>query len=147
MVDIDKYASWHYTILAWTNLIPLFILSDIQLSLGRGLGKRLPLRWGSFLFRWSSTVPVCYKTPRREVNTMTIIQKLRASLVIRQVAKQHRISTSQCRSDIQDAITAAWATSDPEAKHRQIELVGEERIPTPEEFIVLVARRLQPGSP
>jgi hypothetical protein len=78
---------------------------------------------------------------------MTIIQKLRASLVIRQVAKQQGISTSQCRSEIQEAITEAWVTADPQAKLLQIQLVGEERIPTPEEFIILVARQLQPGSP
>lgn len=78
---------------------------------------------------------------------MTIIQKLRASLVIRQVAKQQGISTSQCRAEIQEAITEAWATADPQAKRLQIQLVGEERIPTPEEFITLVSRQLQPGSP
>ena len=78
---------------------------------------------------------------------MTIIQKLRAALVIRQVAHRQGVSVAQCRSDIQEAITAAWATSDPEAKRRQTQLVGEERVPTPEEFIVLVTRQLQPGSP
>ena len=65
---------------------------------------------------------------------MTIIQKLRASLVIRQVAKHHRISTSQCRSDIQEVIAAAWATSDFEAKRRQIQLVGE--------FILLISQKI-----
>ena len=73
---------------------------------------------------------------------MTIIQKLQASLVIRQVAKQHRISTVQCRSDIQEAITAAWATSDPEAKRRQIQLVGDSHIPSPEEFILLISQKI-----
>ena len=70
---------------------------------------------------------------------MTIIQKLQAKRAIAKVARQQGISTSQCRSDIQEAITEAWTTSDPEAKLRQIQLVGEERIPTPEEFIVLVS--------
>jgi hypothetical protein len=38
-----------------------------------------------------------------------------------------------------EAIQAAWATTDPAAKARQISLVGEGRVPTPEEFILLVA--------
>lgn len=88
-----------------------------------------------------------YNNPGREVNTMTIIQKLHATLVIRQVAHQQGISTSQCRAAIQELIDQTWATSDPEAKYRQIELVGEGRVPTPEEFIVFVARQLQPGNP
>lgn len=70
---------------------------------------------------------------------MTIIQKLHARITIAKVAKQQGISTSQCRAAITDCIAEAWATSDPEIKQRQIQLVGEERIPTPEEFIVLVA--------
>ena len=70
---------------------------------------------------------------------MTIIQKLHASLVIRQVAHQQGISTSQCRADMAACISEAWATTDPTIRQRQIQLVGEERIPTPEEFIVLVA--------
>jgi hypothetical protein len=78
---------------------------------------------------------------------MTIIQKLRAKYVIARVAKQQGISTSQCRAEIQEAISEAWATADPQAKLTQVRLVGEERIPTPEEFIVLVARQLQPGCP
>lgn len=78
---------------------------------------------------------------------MTIIQKLHAQTIIARVARQQGISTSQCRAAIQDLIDQTWATSDSEAKYRQIELVGEWRVPTPEEFIVLVACQLQPGSP
>ena len=70
---------------------------------------------------------------------MTIIQKLQASQIIAKVAKQQGISTAQCRSDIAACIAEAWATTDPVTKQRQMELVGEERIPTPEEFIILVA--------
>ena len=70
---------------------------------------------------------------------MTITQKIRAQLVIRQVAKQNGISTAQCRADMIEAIQAAWATADPEAKARQIQLVGEGRVPTPEEFITFLA--------
>lgn len=70
---------------------------------------------------------------------MTIIQKLRASRVIAKVAEQQGISTSECRAAIQELIDQTWATSDPATKDRQIRLVGDERIPTPEEFIVLVA--------
>ena len=70
---------------------------------------------------------------------MTIIQKLRAQLVIRQVAHRQGISVTQCRSAMIEAIQDAWNTSDPATRQRQVELVGEERIPTPEEFIVLVS--------
>jgi len=70
---------------------------------------------------------------------MTIIQKLHARNTIARVARQQGISTSQCRADIAACISEAWATTDPAIRQRQIQLVGEERIPTPEEFIVLVA--------
>lgn len=70
---------------------------------------------------------------------MTIIQKIHAQNVIARVARQQGISTSQCRAEISACISEAWATTDPVVRQRQIQLVGEERIPTPEEFIVLVA--------
>ena len=70
---------------------------------------------------------------------MTITQKLKASLVIRQVAKQQGISTAKCRADMAEAIRAAWATTDPQAKDRQIQLVGDSHIPTPEELILLIS--------
>jgi hypothetical protein len=70
---------------------------------------------------------------------MTIIQKLHARNVIARVARQQGISTSQCRSEMAATISEAWGTTDPAVKDRQIRLVGEERIPTPEEFIVLVS--------
>ena len=70
---------------------------------------------------------------------MTIIQKLRAQLVIRQVAQQQGISTAQCRAAMVEAIRDAWDTGNPAIRQRQIELVGEGRVPTPEEFIVLVS--------
>lgn len=73
---------------------------------------------------------------------MTIIQKLRAALVIRQVAKQQGISTARCRAEIQEAIDAAWATSDPEVKLTQIQLVGDSHVPSPEEFMLLVADQI-----
>lgn len=71
---------------------------------------------------------------------MTIIQKLRARQIITRVARRHGISTEQCRADIQAVIDAAWATTDPEVKFQQIRLVGEGRVPTPEEFIFLISK-------
>ena len=71
---------------------------------------------------------------------MTIAQKIHARLVIRQVAKQHGVSTDQCRADIQAAIDAAWASADPVIKDRQIQLVGEGRVPTPEELIYVICK-------
>ena len=71
---------------------------------------------------------------------MTIIQKFRARRVIAKVAKQQGISTTQCRADMIEAIRAAWTTADPKAKDRQIQLVGEGRIPTPEELIFLISK-------
>ena len=73
---------------------------------------------------------------------MTIIQKLRAELVIRQVAQQNGISTAQCRAAMAEAIREAWTTGDPTIRQRQADLAGEERIPTPEEFIILVSSTL-----
>ena len=70
---------------------------------------------------------------------MTIIQKLRASLVICQIARQHGITADQCRAEIAACITEAWATTDPVVKARQIQLVGEGRVPTPEELILLIS--------
>lgn len=67
---------------------------------------------------------------------MTIIQKLRAELVIRQVAQQNGISTAQCRAAMAEAIQEAWDTGNPAIR----KLAGEERVPTPEEFIVLVSK-------
>lgn len=73
---------------------------------------------------------------------MTIIQKLHAQNVIARVARQQGISTDQCRAEMAAGIAEAWDTTDPTTRQRQIQLVGEERIPTPEEFIVLVADQL-----
>lgn len=70
---------------------------------------------------------------------MTIIQNIRARRIIARVAKQQGISTAQCRAAMIEAIAAAWATADPATKARQIQLVGEGRVPTPEEFIILVS--------
>lgn len=70
---------------------------------------------------------------------MTITQKIRAELVIRQVAQRNGISPAQCRAAMIEAIREAWDTADPVIRQRQIELVGEDRVPTPEEFIVLIA--------
>ena len=73
---------------------------------------------------------------------MTIIQKLRARQAIARVAKQHGISTDQCRAEIQAAITAAWSTVNPEVKDRQIRLVGEGRAPTPEELNSVISKEI-----
>jgi hypothetical protein len=76
---------------------------------------------------------------------MTTIQKLRAARVIRRVARQQGISTAQCRAEIVAAIKAAWTTADPQIKQRQIKLVGEDRVPTPEELIVLLTSQPTPA--
>jgi hypothetical protein len=71
---------------------------------------------------------------------MTIIQKLRARRIIAKVARQQGISTAQCRAEIMAAITAAWTTSDSQAKDRQIRLVGDYHTPSPEELILLISK-------
>ena len=73
---------------------------------------------------------------------MTIIQKLRARNIIARVAKQQGISTAECRDKMAAAITEAWRTTDPVIRQHQIQLVGEERIPTPEEFVFLISSKL-----
>ena len=74
---------------------------------------------------------------------MTIIQKLRAQLVIRQVAHRQGIATDRCRAEMAAVIAEAWRTSDPTVRQRQIQLVGKERIPTPEEFILLISDQVR----
>lgn len=73
---------------------------------------------------------------------MTIIQKIHVQTVLARVARQQGISTSQCRAAIQDLIDQTWATSDPEAKQRQIRLVGDSHIPSPEELILLIYQEI-----
>lgn len=73
---------------------------------------------------------------------MTINQKLQARAVIHRIASQQGISVAQCKADMIEAIRAAWATTDPQTKDRQIQLVGEDRVPTPEELIILVSTSL-----
>ena len=73
---------------------------------------------------------------------MTIIQKLHARNVIARVAKQQGISTSQCRSQMATTISEAWVTSDSEVKRRQIQLVGDSHIPSPEELILLISQKI-----
>jgi hypothetical protein len=73
---------------------------------------------------------------------MTIIQKLHARSIIARIAKQQGTSTDQCRSDMAASITEAWVTSDPETKQRQIQLVGDSHIPSPEELILLISQKL-----
>lgn len=73
---------------------------------------------------------------------MTIIQKLQARLIIRQVADRQGITYDQCYSEISAAIDEAWATTDPEAKRKQIELIGSSHKPKPEEFISLIREKL-----
>jgi hypothetical protein len=70
---------------------------------------------------------------------MTIIQKLRAKRVIAIVAKRRGISANECRDAMVEAIAAAWTTSDPVIKDRQIHLIGEGRVPSPEEVISILS--------
>lgn len=73
---------------------------------------------------------------------MTIIQKLVARRIIARVALQQGKSVEQCRAEMCSAIEAAWATTDPQVKARQIRLVGDSHVPSPEELILLAADRL-----
>ena len=73
---------------------------------------------------------------------MTIIQKLHARNIIARVARQQGISTSQCRAAIQEIIDYTWATTDSVVKDRQIRLVGDSHIPSPEELILLISQKI-----
>lgn len=70
---------------------------------------------------------------------MTIIQFIRAKLIVARVAKQQGISPSRCRADMVAAIEEAWSTSDPEVKLTQTRLVGDSHIPSPEELITILS--------
>ena len=73
---------------------------------------------------------------------MTIIQKLRAQLVIRQVAHRQGISADLCRAEMAASIAEAWETADPAVRQRQIQLVGDSHIPSPEELIFLIYQNI-----
>ena len=73
---------------------------------------------------------------------MTIIQKFHAKSVIAKVARRQGISTRRCRAEMAAAIESAWETADPIVRQRQIQLVGEGRVPTPEEFIFLISKKI-----
>lgn len=73
---------------------------------------------------------------------MTIIQKLHAQTTIARVARRQGISTSQCRAAIQELIDQTWVTTDSVAKDRQIQLVGDSHIPSPEELILLIYQKI-----
>lgn len=45
--------------------------------------------------------------------------------------------------EIQVAIDFAWATTDPETKQRQLELVGDSHKPTPEELVFLISQKVK----
>jgi hypothetical protein len=73
---------------------------------------------------------------------MTIIQKLRAQNIIDRVDRQQGISTSHCRAASRDIIDHTWATTAPAVKDRQIHLVGDSHIPSPEELILLISQKI-----
>jgi hypothetical protein len=43
---------------------------------------------------------------------------------------------------METAIIAAWSTTDPVARQRQVELVGDSHIPSPEELIFLISQNI-----
>lgn len=73
---------------------------------------------------------------------MTIIQKLVARRIIARVALQQGKSFEQCRSEMAACIEEAWATTDPQVKARQIRMVGDSRVPSPEELILLISQEI-----
>lgn len=46
------------------------------------------------------------------------------------------------REEIQAAINLAWANPNPETRRRQVELVGDSRIPTPEELVFSILAKI-----
>lgn len=73
---------------------------------------------------------------------MTLTQKLHTRRIIRKMARQQGISVSQCLFEMETAILAAWSTTDPVARQRQVELVGDSHIPSPEELIFLISQNI-----
>lgn len=74
---------------------------------------------------------------------MTVWERIKSVDAIRRAAAQQGITYQQCYSSIAASIDDAWATGDPEAKRKQIELMGSSRKPTPEEFIMLISKKLR----
>lgn len=73
---------------------------------------------------------------------MTVFERIQSQQAIQRAADQQGITYEQCYSDISAAIDEAWATTDPAAKLRQNQLVGDSHKPTPEEFISLISEKL-----
>lgn len=78
---------------------------------------------------------------------MKINTWIRAQRSIRKVARTNGITTLQCRRDMQEAIDAAWATQDPDAKAAQLRLFPSGQKPTVEEFMVVLAGKLDGPKP
>jgi len=67
----------------------------------------------------------------------------RGRAALREVARQEGISVAEVRKEINIAIAEAMRTEDPKAKALWRSLFPEGYVPTPEEFIVVVAGVVQ----
>lgn len=71
---------------------------------------------------------------------MKVKNKIRAKRAIRATARKTGTTPKQCLADMQEAIDAAWATTDPAAKAYQEQLFPAGK-PTVEEFIAVLGNR------
>lgn len=60
--------------------------------------------------------------------------------IIKAIAEKEHTTPEAVYAEIEKAIAAAWASSDPKAKHAQMALVGKYNPPRPEELIEIIAR-------
>ena len=70
--------------------------------------------------------------------------KIRAKRAIRETARRTGKTPKQCLADMQEAIDAAWETTDPAAQAYQKQLFPAGK-PTVEEFIAVLGARTQVG--
>ena len=62
-------------------------------------------------------------------------------LAIKQIADREGISVKEVKKDMETAIKEGY--KNPETRKKWVELFGEERLPTPEEFICMVSKEVK----
>lgn len=72
---------------------------------------------------------------------MNIFDKRKGAKIIKKVARQHGVSESHVRAEMQRALDEAWESDNPITKQRQRELFPDGK-PSVEEFILTVARQI-----
>lgn len=74
---------------------------------------------------------------------MTLKEWIRAKAVIQELADREGKTPGEIRASMQEAIDEAWATADPAAKARQLELFPDGKKPTVEHFMLTLSKYIR----